>query len=255
LRDDIGKLLKVRGRIGLDIGSRSAKMYLREEGDFFIWDTPVFLEELSLVELKGCEDIVSTGYGRLRVPGARTIPEIRAHTTGVVNSLDIEDCTILDIGGQDFKIIRIEGRGIKEFIMNDKCAAGTGRFLEKMADMLSMDLEELGNFIGGRKVLESTCSVFTETEIISLMMDGVPRSELACGVLHSVYERVRPSLRMFPMDLIVFTGGVSRMKGLVSTISEELDVEVIVPERSQFMGAYGCAMARSGRGSNRGKYL
>ncbi len=234
------------GRLGLDIGSRSTKMFFLS-GDtekYLICDTPMFLRSIKDARVNTDLDIVTTGYGRHRIEDARSIPEIRAHTNGILRSIEIDRCTILDIGGQDFKIIRVENRGIRDFIMNDKCAAGTGRFLEKMAEMLSVDLDELGEHQGTRKILESTCSVFTETEIISLMMEGVPVDELASGVIHSVYERVRPYLKMFPIDTVVFTGGVSKMEGLVRTISEDLGIEVKVPERSQFMGAKGCFHSR-----------
>jgi predicted CoA-substrate-specific enzyme activase len=189
-------------------------------------------------------EIVSTGYGRNKVPTGNKIPEIRAHTVGALRSLDLYDFTLLDIGGQDFKVVRIENRGIRDFHMNDKCAAGTGRFLEKMAEMLHITVNELGARPGDSKILESTCSVFTETELISLMMEGASKDELAGGVVYSIYERVRPYLKMFPTDTIVFTGGVARCSGLVKTIENGLDAEVIVPDRSQFMGAIGSLYSR-----------
>lgn len=189
-------------------------------------------------------DVVATGYGRNKVQVGRKIPEIRAHTVGAIRRTGLETFTLLDIGGQDFKVVRVEKKVIRDFHMNDKCAAGTGRFLEKMADVLKMDLSDLGEHEGGRKILESTCSVFTETELISLMMEGSTREELSGGVIHSVYERVRPYLRMFPADLIVFTGGVSRCNGLKETIEKGMNVDVLVPEDAQFMGALGCSHTR-----------
>jgi activator of 2-hydroxyglutaryl-CoA dehydratase len=128
--------------------------------------------------------------------------------------------------------------------MNDKCAAGTGRFLEKMSDLLSIPLKEMGKHYGERKILESTCSVFTETEIISLMMEGIGKDELAGGVIHSVYERIRPYLRMYPSDRIVMTGGVSDFSGLRETFSMKMDVDVVVPDNARFIGAMGCLWSR-----------
>lgn len=187
--------------------------------------------------------MVTTGYGR-KVPGNyRSIPEIRAHTIGAVDSLGIDDFTLLDIGGQDYKVVRVEKGGIRDFFMNDKCAAGTGRFLEKMAAMMSLSLEELGSHKGKRKLLESTCSVFSETEIISMKMEGYKTDEIAEGVIYSVYERIRPLLRSFPVDRIVFTGGVSAFDGLRDTISDQIGVDIIVPDNAQYMGALGCAKA------------
>lgn len=225
-------------RLGLDIGSRSTKFC--SKAGTGIMDTSDFIFRSLSEQIPNGVDVVTTGYGRNKVETGRSIPEIRAHTVGVLRTLDIPDLTILDIGGQDFKVIRVEGKAIRDFHMNDKCAAGTGRFLEKMADALGMTITELGSYTGGRKILESTCSVFTETELISLMMEGASRGELAGGVIHSVFERIRPYLRMFPLDTLVFTGGVSRCAGLGETLSEELSVELVVPRDSQLMGAVGC---------------
>lgn len=240
----IDHLERGSGRVGLDIGSRSTKMVNGKDMILSLCDTPEFLERAREINLSHELDIVTTGYGRYRISDSRSIPEIRAHATGVIRSTGMETGTILDIGGQDFKVIRVEGRSIRDFHMNDKCAAGTGRFLEKMAGMLSMTLDDLGRMKGDRRILESTCSVFTETEIISLMMEGVSTDELASGVIYSVYERIRPYLRMFPSDKLIFTGGVASMDGLRETISLGMGVDVMVPSNSQFTGAIGCFHSR-----------
>lgn len=224
----------------MDIGSRSTKFCVDPKDGLGILDTTELIFGKMWEKIPVEADIVTTGYGREKVPKGHMIPEIRAHTVGVLKTTDLEDFTLLDIGGQDFKVVRVENRAIRDFHMNDKCAAGTGRFLEKMADMLKMDLDELGSFRGDHRILESTCSVFTETELISLMMEGASRERIAGGVIHSVYERVRPYLRMFPSDEIIFTGGVSKCNGLKETIGIGLHVKVTVPEKSQFTGALGC---------------
>ncbi len=231
--------------MGLDIGSRSTKFCTT--AGVGVLDTTDFIYSSLWRTIPSGVDIVTTGYGRKKVPLGRTIPEIRAHTLGALESTGIDNMTLLDIGGQDFKVVRVDNKAIRDFHMNDKCAAGTGRFLEKMTDVLGMDIKTLGSAEGGRKIIESTCSVFTETELISLMMEGVSKEELAGGVIHSVYERVRPYLRMFPLDRIVFTGGVSACSGLRRTLEVELEVEVIVPENAQYMGALGCFLVRSNR--------
>ena len=234
------------GRIGIDVGSRSTKAAAMVEGvlSLGIADTTKMIYGGFQGIPEGSE-VVSTGYGRGKVPGALRIPEIRAHTVGVLKTIDIDTFTLLDIGGQDFKVVRVEEKAIKDFVMNDKCAAGTGRFLEKMAQMLGMSLDDLGDHKGERKVLESTCSVFTETELISMMMEGSTKDELASGVIYSVYERTRPFLRSYPADRLVLTGGVSSMRGLQKTIQDHLGVEVIVPDNAQFMGAIGCYFSRA----------
>jgi len=230
------------GRVGLDVGSRSTKIAVSGEmGPVIgIMDTIEVMYGGVLERIPGGVEVVSTGYGRNKVKGGKKIPEIRAHTVGALKSLDIDTFTLLDIGGQDFKVVRVENGSIRDFHMNDKCAAGTGRFLEKMAEMLHMTLEELGSHRGDSKILESTCSVFTETELISLLMEGASRDRLAGGVVYSVYERIRPYLRMFPSDIVVFTGGVSGCSGLVDTIKENTGSCVVLPKNPQFMGALGC---------------
>ena len=235
-------------RVGVDIGSRNTKVVVRDsEVRYSIFDSSdVVYSGVDLGIPKG-SSIVTTGYGRHRIEEGISIPEIRAHTLGVMNTLDLRDFTLLDIGGQDFKITRVEKGGIRDFNMNDKCAAGTGRFLEKMSEVLSSSIEELGSYRGTKKVLESTCSVFTESEIIGMMMEDVPREEICSGVIFSVFERVRPYIRRYPLDTIVFTGGVSRSDGLRRTLEEELEVDVVVPDKAQFMGALGCSLSRKHR--------
>ena len=239
-------LSRAEGRIGIDVGSRSIKACSMVDGSLSlaIADTTETLFS-GLGPIPEGAEIVATGYGRGKVKGATTIPEIRAHAVGALNSMDLETFTLLDIGGQDFKVVRIEKKGIRDFTMNDKCAAGTGRFLEKMAQMLDMSIDELGSFEGRRKVLESTCSVFTETELISLMMEGATKEELASGVIYSVYERIRPYLRMYPRDHLILTGGVAKMDGVRCTLKDQLGIEVVVPEHAQFMGALGCLYVRN----------
>lgn len=231
-------------RIGMDVGSRSVKAAVLSNDSFslFIADTSDFLMHLEDLEVGPGALMVSTGYGRKLVRADRSIPEVRAHPIGASKVLGIDTFTLLDIGGQDMKVIRMEEKVLRDFSMNDKCAAGTGRFLEKMASMLGLTVQELTAHKGGRKLLESTCSVFTETEIIDLLIRKVPREEIASGVVHSVYERVRPQLRSFPLDALVFTGGVSLGSGLRSTLEEGLGVKVMVPPDPQFTGAIGCTL-------------
>ncbi len=233
-------------RIGMDIGSRYVKaaVHYNDRTDLCIADTTEFLMHLGELEVGTGAIVISTGYGRKLVKADRSVPEVRAHSMGASRVLGRDTFTLLDIGGQDMKVIRVEERVLRDFSMNDKCAAGTGRFLEKMASMLGMTVNELSSYKGGRKLLESTCSVFTETEIIDLLVKKVPREEIASGVIHSIYERVRPQLRSFPLDVLVFTGGVSLGSGLRLTLEEGLGIEVMVPPDPQFTGAIGCTIAK-----------
>ncbi len=242
-------------RVGIDMGSRSVKAAVMTDAgtSLFITDTTELLADIDGVKVGPGVELVSTGYGRKLVSARRSIPEVRAHALGAAKALDLTTFTLLDIGGQDMKVIRVEGSVLRDFSMNDKCAAGTGRFLEKMASMLGMSVQELSSHKGGRKLLESTCSVFTETEIIDLLVRKVPRDEIASGVVHSVYERVRPHLRAFPLDVLVFTGGVSLGRGLRETLEEGLGIEVMVPPDPQFTGAIGCTLAMTERSRVQGR--
>ncbi len=238
-------------RIGLDIGSRSTKLaFLRNGREVMaVTDTFSLFYDRGGIDIPEGVEIVTTGYGRDLVPGSLKISEIRAHVVGAVRGIDLDDFTLLDIGGQDFKVTRVENGGIRDFFMNDKCAAGTGRFLEKMAEMLEMDISKLGGFKGDYRILESTCTVFTETEIISKMSEGRSKEELAGGIIHSVYERIEPLLKRFPLDVIVFTGGVSKCDGLADTLRDKLGCEVRIPSNAQYMGSLGCLYVKQIRDS------
>jgi len=229
--------------VGVDMGSRSTKVCVKSQNGqtLSMFDSYRFISHPGNLDIGKGLPVVSTGYGRDRIQHARKVPEIRAHTVGAVYTLGLGDFTLLDIGGQDFKVTRVENGAIRDFHMNDKCAAGTGRFLEMMASVLDMSVDELGRFEGSGVPLESTCSVFTESEVVGMMMEGKGKEEICGGIIQSVYERVRPYLRRYPLDLVIFTGGVSKAEGLRFTIQRELDVEVKVPKSSQFMGALGCA--------------
>ena len=231
-------------RVGIDVGSRATKIAFTSNRGIVTSMRDTFDILYSGGGLKIPGEVVATGYGKELIRGARTIPEIRAHVVGSVIETGLETFTLLDIGGQDFKVTRVENGGIRDFFMNDKCAAGTGRFLEKMADMLSMTVIELGSFEGDIRLIESTCTVFTESEIISMMAMGRSREELARAVIRSVYERLEPLLRRFPLDRIIFTGGVSQCGGVGRTIQNELEVEIVIPKRAQYTGAIGCLHSR-----------
>jgi (R)-2-hydroxyacyl-CoA dehydratese activating ATPase len=195
-------------------------------------------------------NIVATGYGRNQVPFAdRVMTEIICHAAGAVFSLPGVR-TVIDIGGQDSKVILVDDRGkVANFAMNDKCAAGTGRFLEVMARVLEVSLDDFGGM--SQKALapariSSTCTVFAESEVISLISKGESRENIIAGIHDSVAARVASLAgRVGCVEPVVMTGGVALNGGIVRAMEEKLRVSIQVLETAQLNGAIGAAvMAR-----------
>jgi predicted CoA-substrate-specific enzyme activase len=191
--------------------------------------------------------IVSTGYSRNIVPFAnRAMTEIMCHARGA-NFLIPQTRTVIDIGCQDSKAIRLDERGmVTNFVMNDKCAAGTGRFIEVMAQALGLRIEEVGPVALTSKdycEISSTCTVFAETEIVSQRAQGRTREDLIAGSLKSIAKRV--SIMMSSVGLVkevVFTGGVAKNIGVKRALEEAFGVDILVPEEPQIIGALGAAL-------------
>ena len=191
--------------------------------------------------------VVGTGYGRYRVPfGDLQMTEIACHAKGAMH-LFPRTRTILDIGGQDTKAIRVHPDGsVRDFCMNDKCAAGTGRFLEAAGQVLGLQLEELGMIsLESREPLKITnvCTVFVESEIISHLARGRRIEDILCGVHNSIAGRSVALLRRVGIEEeITFTGGVSRNPGMVRALEQRLMLPINVSPQSQFIGAIGAAL-------------
>ncbi len=201
-------------------------------------------------ELKSAEDLtylVGTGYGRNKVPFAdENISEISCHAMGVhVANPAVK--AIIDIGGQDVKGIAIDTDGtVQNFAMNDKCAAGTGRFYEAMARAFEMDLTEFSNLsLKAKNVIPITsqCTVFAESEVISLVGEGKPMDEIAAGIQLSVAKRCFVmSKKAGAVDSITLTGGCAKNAGLKAAIESVLNLKVVdLPIDPQLMGALGAA--------------
>ena len=157
--------------------------------------------------------VVATGYGRVSVPYAdRVVTEITTHAKGAMYLLG-KDCDVIDIGGQDTKVINISNGIVTDFIMNDKCSAGTGKFLEIMSNRLGVTIEEMFELskIGQPVSISSTCTVFAESEVISLMGQGTEKENIACGVVHSIVNKVVGQTRKFrnKANSYFLTGGFS----------------------------------------------
>jgi predicted CoA-substrate-specific enzyme activase len=190
---------------------------------------------------------VSTGYGKALVKAESTSSEIMCISRGV-NRLFPSVRTIIDVGGQDSKAIRIDGKGrVLNFVMNDKCAAGTGRFLEVMSGILEKPIEELSklHFKSSRPTkISSTCTVFAETEVISHISKGSKIADVIAGLHEAIAERIynMSSIVGFEKD-VVFTGGVAKNKGFVDALSRKIGLSPILPEEPQIICAYGAALA------------
>ena len=190
--------------------------------------------------------VVATGYGRINVPFAdRQITELTCHARGIV-SLFPSARTALDIGGQDAKGLKIKDGRLIDFVMNDKCAAGTGRFLEVIAKALGLELEELGAISlksQDRVNISNTCTIFAQQEIITRLSEGIPIEDIVAGLHEAIASRAAGMLRRLKIEPdVVFTGGVAKNIGVVKAMRENLGCEVLVPEDPLISGAIGAAL-------------
>jgi predicted CoA-substrate-specific enzyme activase len=191
--------------------------------------------------------VVATGYGRLNIPFAtKNITEISCHARGVINYFPGVR-TVIDIGGQDSKVIKLDSKGNPiDFLMNDKCAAGTGRFLEVMAKALDIDLRNFAEIFAGtsQKVdISSTCTVFAESEIVSLIGHGVGKNSIVKGLVYSITSRIISMVERIGLEEpVCMTGGVAKNLAVVSALEEKLNLKIKVPQEPQITGALGAAL-------------
>ena len=190
--------------------------------------------------------VVATGYGRINVPFAdRQITELTCHARGVASFFPSVR-TALDIGGQDAKGLKIKDGKLINFAMNDKCAAGTGRFLEVVADTLGLKLEDLGNISlkSTNKVnISNTCTIFAQQEVIARISEGAPIEDIVAGLHEAIASRAVSMLKRLKIEPdMVFTGGVAKNIGVVKAVRENLGCEVLVPEDPLISGATGAAL-------------
>lgn len=191
--------------------------------------------------------VIATGYGRTGTDLAdKAITEITCHAVGA-RRLYSEAMSVIDIGGQDSKVIRLSEDGrVDDFAMNDKCAAGTGRFLEVMARALDTQLDSLGA-LSARSTndirISSTCTVFAESEVVALVAKGTPKEDIISGLHDSIAERIYGMVvRLRAHAPFVMTGGVAKNAGVVRAIEKRLETKLIVPEEPQIVGALGAAI-------------
>ena len=249
---------------GIDAGSRTIKIVildaggqvlassLRDQGVEVVKLTEELLDRLLAdagLERSDLARVVATGYARNVIESAdTTITEITCHAAGVRRQAP-DARTIVEIGGQDSKVIQLDDSGhVRDFAMNDRCAAGTGRFLEVVAEKLEVPLGALGDLAAGStspSAISSMCVVFAETEIIGLLAAGEQRANIVAGVQHAIASRVAAMVGPNARGPVIFTGGVALAPGMARALSDSLDAEVRVAEDPQMTGALGAAILAS----------
>ena len=247
--------------IGIDIGSTSSKAVILEDGIRVAarkvieagigseGPDRVFADALSEAGITREEitRVMATGYGRMTFPGADDqASELSCHGKGI-HYLIPEARVVIDIGGQDAKVMQINERGaLLNFVMNDKCAAGTGRFLDVMAGILSVQTSELAELAAKAEEplsISSVCTVFAESEVISHLAAGATRSDVAAGIHQSVAKRVAGlGNRIGFRGPIAMSGGVALNAGVVRALEHELGKQIVTHPDAQLAGAYGAAI-------------
>ena len=245
--------------IGIDIGSTAAKAAALESGELVTTvvvptgfngvDAALRLaDELRARGIDPCacnENVVATGYGRVSVPYAgKTLTEITCHGRGAAYLFG-NDGTVIDVGGQDTKVIQLTGGKVRKFVMNDKCAAGTGKFLEVIADRMGVTQEELAALAAAGKptAISSMCTVFAESEVISLIGKGEPRENIANGVIDSVIMRVASLAGGLITGDVFLTGGLCENGYFIERLSHHLGLHVTTSSHARFAGAIGAALS------------
>jgi predicted CoA-substrate-specific enzyme activase len=180
-----------------------------------------------------------------------------AHAMGARYLTGLSDFLLVDIGGQDSKVVLVENEKVVDFTMNDKCAASSGRYLENMAGVLGVSMEELGRHYQDPVDLDSTCAIFGESELIGKLVEGVPLASLCAGVNYSIFRRIAPMitqlLTQFSGGTVVLSGGVSLNAAIQHIIRENLkNQRVLILPNAQFTGAIGCAAWYISRDNGKG---
>lgn len=243
---------------GVDIGSRTTKALIWDGQKVVRWELiptgwhpeksarEAFERSLGVLKAESIHRIVVTGYGRATAPFAdETVTEITAHARGVSHLLP-GTRTLIDIGGQDSKAIILDDGLVFDFTMNDRCAAGSGKFLEFLALTMELNVEEFSRLAYASSYpvqISSICTVFAESEVLSLLAEGVPQQDVAAGVHRSIALRVaQMAFSINPAQPAAFTGGVARNRCMVRELEWALKMPITVPERPEFTGALGAAL-------------
>ena len=241
--------------LGIDLGSREVKIALIENDkivlkkkistmsfykNYCYYDGKINVD-LKKLEIGKIDRAVSTGYGKnntdLRL--FKQINELKAHVYGAIYQTGLKDFILLDIGGQDVKVVKVEKGLTTDLELNEKCAASCGRYLENMANILEVSLDEMSEYSENPVDLNSTCAVFSESELIGKIAEGVKMESLCAGVNYSLYKRLKPLLNKFKGEKLVLTGGVANNKAIRKYLKNDYK-DIVQIKEPQFNGAIGC---------------
>lgn len=246
--------------IGIDIGSTSAKTVVIDENYNLLYR---FLQPTGWNSLDTADSIqkllkeheidaekspcIATGYGRIAVSYAdKCITEITCHARGACHIFNESDLLVIDIGGQDTKIISVVNRTVSDFLMNDKCSAGTGRFLEIMANTLNVRLDELMQLAaeGSGTSISSMCTVFAESEVITLIGKGERKENIAFAIVQSIIQKVSAQANKLKHNnvSVCLTGGLCESPYICDSLSSELNLAVTSGSDGRYAGALGAAL-------------
>jgi predicted CoA-substrate-specific enzyme activase len=241
--------------LGIDLGSREVKIILMENNniiqkkkvstmsfyrDYCSFDGKIIvdLEKLCIGKV---DRAVSTGYGKNNTDLKLFTPinEIKAHIYGAIYQTDLKDFILLDVGGQDVKVVKVEKGIATDLELNEKCAASCGRYLENMANVLEIPLDEMSKYSENPVDLNSTCAVFSESELIGKIAEGIGVERLCAGVNYSLYKRLQHLLNKFRGKKLVLTGGVANNTAIREYLKKDYE-EIVSVEEPQFNGSIGC---------------
>ncbi|MBM7557874.1 acyl-CoA dehydratase activase [Halanaerobacter jeridensis] len=240
--------------LGIDLGSREVKVIVLEEGEIvnkfkvstmsFYRDYCTFsgkiVVDLDKLDIGETDVKISTGYGRNNTDlnEFEVINEVKAHAYGAIYQSGLENFILLDVGGQDVKAVQVEKGLITDIELNEKCAASCGRYLENMAKVLEVSLEELATYSTDPVDLNSTCAVFSESELIGKIAEGASIERLCAGVNYSMYRRLKPLLTGFKGHKLVISGGVAFNQAIIEYLAQDYE-QVITLDHPQYNGAIG----------------
>jgi len=243
-------------KAGIDLGSRYVKLAFLKDGEITYrrWDTAEFYRsfvrrgaeglviDLDAAGLEHADSITATGYGRnlLNFANANVISEIKAHFRGALEATGERDFLLVDVGGQDSKVICVQEGYIEDFVMNDKCAASTGRFLENASSILQISLDQLAEMTDSPVKLSSTCAIFSESEIIGKIAEGYTTEEIGAGVNESIARRLYPLMKKYRNEKIFASGGVASNSALIYFLSGMAGRKIEVLPDCQYNGCRGC---------------
>lgn len=247
--------------VGIDIGSTTSKLIVLDEKKNIVYKGIMPTGWSSVEVANSMKDkmaemgitgenmkVVATGYGRVSVAFAdKAVTEITCHGRGAAHLFGKSDSTIIDIGGQDMKIISLSQGTVSDFLMNDKCSAGTGRFLEVMSNIMGVTISEMCELArkGSGVSISSMCTVFAESEVISLIGAGNKKEDIAFGIIDSITDKVKSMCGKHAAGgvNIYLTGGLHRSEYIIESLSKKLNATVTTDPMAQFAGALGAAIS------------